>query len=210
MAKSTSMRIGLEPITLKESQMLDLKSLGRTIINILDMCSEGARIDFNVTTQTWVKRPTFHISRRNTAERSIYTTDIIYHYLAGGTRPHEIIATGKSQRRRETIRPKVRKTKKVKAKIIPPIVPVPQPEIEGGPRLAFFRTGFRPKSKVGKIASYKGKMANRDFVMPKKVNHPGTEARKWDRIIRDKWKKQLPVLTMRAIQTEVRRIRTKA
>jgi len=51
----------------------------------LDMAAEDIGIDFNVTTQTWKKRPTFLIEKLP-LERRIYTTDKIYKFISRGTR----------------------------------------------------------------------------------------------------------------------------
>lgn len=56
--------------------------------------------------------------------------------------------------------------------------------------LAFFATGFKPKSRVNYIASYKGKKANKNFRRPMSVMHPGTQARNFSIKIREKWQKE--------------------
>lgn len=56
--------------------------------------------------------------------------------------------------------------------------------------LAFFATGFKPKSRVNYIASYKGKKANKNFRRPMSVQHPGTQARNFSEKIRNKWEKE--------------------
>lgn len=55
--------------------------------------------------------------------------------------------------------------------------------------LAFFRTGFKPKSRVNYIASYKGQKATKNFTRPMSVMHPGTKARNFSVKIREKWQK---------------------
>ena len=64
------------------------------------------------------------------------------------------------------------------------------PMKEGGPLLAYFKTGFKPKSRVGYIASYNGVAANRNFRKRKLVHHPGTKARNFSKKIAEKWQKE--------------------
>jgi hypothetical protein len=73
------------------------------------------------------------------------------------------------------------------------------------PRMVFFAEGFKPKTKPGKIASYKGKTANRSLIMPTKVNHPGIQAREFSEVIKKKWMKEFPRLVARAIRAEALR-----
>lgn len=58
-----------------------------------------------------------------------------------------------------------------------------------GYRLRFYRSGFKPKSRVGYIDSYMGKQANKDLTFAKVVHHPGTEARNFSEKISKKWQK---------------------
>lgn len=71
-----------------------------------------------------------------------------------------------------------------------------------GKGLAFGAGGFRAKTRVGAIRSNKGSKGSPTIVRPK-VNHPGTEARKFDEAIAEKWQKQLPIAMQRAIDSEV-------
>lgn len=71
-----------------------------------------------------------------------------------------------------------------------------------GKRLAFGAAGFRPKTRVGAIRSNKGAKGSPIIVRPK-VNHPGTEARKFDEAIAEKWQKQLPIVMQRAVDSEM-------
>lgn len=71
---------------------------------------------------------------------------------------------------------------------------------KAGGRLRFFRTGFRPKSRVGWIGSNKGNSASKDETFAKSVHHPGTQARNFAKIIRIKWDKEWPRQLQRAIQ----------
>jgi hypothetical protein len=68
--------------------------------------------------------------------------------------------------------------------------------------LAFYATGFRPKSRVRYIGANKGQRANKDFRRPMVVHHPGTEAREYPQVIAEKWNKLLPGIFQRAIKAE--------
>lgn len=80
--------------------------------------------------------------------------------------------------------------------------PIPK-TIQPGKRLAYFKTGFKPKSRVGYIASYQGQKASRDFRRPKQVHHPGTKAREFSKKIRVKWEKEFAKLMRAAIKKAV-------
>jgi hypothetical protein len=69
--------------------------------------------------------------------------------------------------------------------------------------LAFYATGFRPKSRVRFIGSNKGQQANKDFRRPMVVHHPGTQAREYPEVIKEKWDQELPKIFQRAIDSEV-------
>lgn len=68
--------------------------------------------------------------------------------------------------------------------------------------LAFYATGFRPKTRVHQIVSYKGQAANRDFTRPQVVHHPGTEAREYPQVLKEKYAKLFPKTLQRAIDAE--------
>jgi hypothetical protein len=144
--------------------VIDPARLIRAIDNSLDMRAEDVRIDFQVTTQTWNKKPTFIIASKP-GERRIYTSNAIYLFVSGGTKPH-------------LIKPR------------------------NAPALAFFRTGFKPKTRVGYIGSNKGSVANKDFTKTQVVHHPGNDARDFDKVIAKKWKVLFPRLLQRAINAE--------
>jgi hypothetical protein len=74
---------------------------------------------------------------------------------------------------------------------------------KSGGRLAFNKTGFRPKSRPRYIGSNKGRQADKDFRRPAAVNHPGHTAREFPEAIVKKWEKQLPSIFQRAIDSEV-------
>lgn len=71
-----------------------------------------------------------------------------------------------------------------------------------GKALVFPGGGFRPKSRPRYIGSNKGSKGGAVIFRPV-VHHPGTEARKFDEAIAEKWQKQLPVVMQRAIDAEV-------
>ena len=78
-----------------------------------------------------------------------------------------------------------------------------RPRRRGG-RLAFFRTGFRAKTRVRYIGSNKGSPASSNFVRPESVMHPGFPAREFDIEIQKKWQKQLNKTLQRAIDAEIK------
>ncbi len=68
--------------------------------------------------------------------------------------------------------------------------------------LAFYRTGFRAKTRVRKIVSYKGQAANKDFTRPQVVRHPGIAAREYPQVLQEKYTKLFPKTLQRAIDAE--------
>jgi hypothetical protein len=70
----------------------------------------------------------------------------------------------------------------------------------GGPMLAYFKTGFKPKSRVMDIASYTGASANRNFRKSKLVHHPGTKARKFSKYIAKEWEKRFAKMVRAGIK----------
>lgn len=75
--------------------------------------------------------------------------------------------------------------------------------------LVFYQGGFRPKTRVRAIRSNVGRKADQvRRVVPKPipVHHPGTEAREFDLVIAEKWRKQFPQIMQRAINAEVARL----
>jgi hypothetical protein len=83
------MNIRVEAIVPK-NLMLDPKRLTLAVENALDLRAADVKVDFEVTTQTWNKRPDIHIATKP-GQRLIYTDNIIYKYVALGTRPHIIV-----------------------------------------------------------------------------------------------------------------------
>lgn len=72
---------------------LDPRRLGRAIENALDGAARAAKVDFEVTQQTWSEksRAAFEIVSRP-GERVVQTADRPYVFVTGGTRPHVIRA----------------------------------------------------------------------------------------------------------------------
>lgn len=71
-------------------------------------------------------------------------------------------------------------------------------------RLVFFRSGFRPKSRVGWIGSNQGARAGKDKTFAKMVHHPGTKARDYPKVIKKKWDQEWPRQLARAIRAAVK------
>lgn len=68
---------------------LDSNRITRAVENALTGAARAAKIDFDVTTQTWKNRPTFTI-QTFPGRRIISTDDLIYKFVDAGTKPHEI------------------------------------------------------------------------------------------------------------------------
>lgn len=63
-----------------------------------------------------------------------------------------------------------------------------RPKKRGG--MLHFRTGFKPKTKVGKLKSGRGKRGTH-HAAAKMVRHPGTQARLWRQVV---WRKRNRIL----------------
>ena len=68
-------------------------------------------------------------------------------------------------------------------------------------RHALMSKDFKPKTRTGYIGSNKGKGGV--VFISKKINLPGIVAREFDRVIQEKWQKQLPDILQRAIDAEI-------
>ena len=68
-------------------------------------------------------------------------------------------------------------------------------------RVLVFQAGGQAKTIPGTIASGTGGAGKSGLVFVKSVNHPGTEARKFDEAIADKWRKEYPTTMQRAIDS---------
>lgn len=77
-----------------DKPLISLPEMKRAIDNALTGTAKAIRVDFNVTTQTWKKRPTFSILIRGSSlpegQRIISTMNEIYAYVNYGTKPHTI------------------------------------------------------------------------------------------------------------------------
>jgi hypothetical protein len=69
--------------------------------------------------------------------------------------------------------------------------------------LAFYRTGFKAKTRVGYIDSYNGSTANKNMTYTKLVHHPGTAARNFTKKIYDKWAKQWGTRVRQALRNSI-------
>ncbi len=65
--------------------LLDPKRMARAIENALDGAAEAAKVDFEVTTQTWKHKPEFKI-RKSPGKRVISTDDKPFFFVTRGTR----------------------------------------------------------------------------------------------------------------------------
>lgn len=71
-------------------------------------------------------------------------------------------------------------------------------------RFLRFRSGYRPKTRPnGRIASYQGGRSGA-VVFARRVRHPGTSGRHFDKIIKRKWDKQFPIQLRRAVNAAIR------
>ena len=68
---------------------LNSDKMVRAIENSLTGAAHAAKIDFDVTTQTWKNRPQFTI-QTFPGRRIVSTDDLIYKFVDAGTKPHEI------------------------------------------------------------------------------------------------------------------------
>lgn len=69
-------------------------------------------------------------------------------------------------------------------------------------KVLHFQTPFRSKTVPRQIRSRKGATGKND-VFSRGVHHPGTEAREWDKVIAEKWGRQLGTIFQRAIDSEL-------
>lgn len=76
-------------VLIPEKLLFDAKKLTRAVENALDGAADAARVDFEVTTQTWVTQVSFDVTRR-VMERIVSTDSRIYGYVNDGTEPHII------------------------------------------------------------------------------------------------------------------------
>lgn len=70
-------------------------------------------------------------------------------------------------------------------------------------RRALMSPDFKPKTRSGFIGSNMGKGGV--VLISKKLNLPGIKAREFDKVIEEKWQKQLPEILQRAVDAAVAR-----
>jgi hypothetical protein len=63
----------------------------KAIVNAMNGAAKAAKVDFDVTTQTWNNRPVFTIVAPTPFERQVMTDNEIYGYVDEGTKPHIIV-----------------------------------------------------------------------------------------------------------------------
>lgn len=68
----------------------------RAIRAALDATAKQVKADYDKTVATWRNKPSFSIEAPADNERVIGTDDEIYGYVDDGTRPHVIVAHGKT------------------------------------------------------------------------------------------------------------------
>ena len=66
--------------------LFDVARLERVINNTLDAAALAVKADFGVTVQTWHRRPKFFIRTPKAGVRLIFTPNLIYRFVSGGTR----------------------------------------------------------------------------------------------------------------------------
>lgn len=76
-------------VILPKKNLLTAQQMARAVENALNQSAKAVQVDFEVTTQTWEHKPDFKI-QSSPGERTISTTDEIYGYVTGGTKPHVI------------------------------------------------------------------------------------------------------------------------
>lgn len=129
--------------------------------------AQAIKRDFEATVATWVRKPEFVIENTQYGA-NIYTTDKIYGYVSGGTRPHVIAA-------------------------------------KNAPTLAFNTSGFAPKTAPRIIGSKAGHAAGPPPAFPQQVQHPGTEAREFEKTIQKRSEKRYAQNVRHAIALENRK-----
>ena len=77
-------------VILPKRPIIDPRKMKQAIENTLTAQAKAIKVDFDVTTQTWNKRPTFTIKKPSEYVREIGTNDDIYAMLDAGTKPHTI------------------------------------------------------------------------------------------------------------------------
>jgi hypothetical protein len=124
------------------------------------------KADFEKTTATWSHKPLFTITELEGGTRyTVGTTDEIYKFVSGGTRPHIIRARN--------------------AKVLA------------------FKSAYQAKTRVRVIGSGPGGSSGEN-VYRREVQHPGTEARDFERTIQFESQRTIANNVQRAITQGVR------
>jgi hypothetical protein len=137
------------------------------MLNAMRLAATQIKKDFRKTTETWKHQPKFEDEISLTGPGpilTVFTEDEIYGYVSGGTRPHEIWAG-------------IYTGKSDKKQLS---------FVWGG------KGSYKAKTKPGVIGSSKGG-ATGSLTHRAYVQHPGTEARKFEETIqkkRQKWFKR--------------------
>lgn len=133
-----------------------VKALNAALTRALSETVALAKSDFERTTRTWTRKPTFVVVAPFIDGQDLSalagTDNVIYGYVVKGTRPHAIYP-----RRAQFLR---------------------------------FRGGYRAKTRIGVIGSRAGG-AFGATVYSRGVQHPGTQARKFDMVIAERRRKNL-------------------
>lgn len=69
--------------------LVNIAQLRNAVRNAQTAAAKGAKVDFDVTTQTWKSRPSFEIERRGN-DTAVFTANKIYLFIDEGTTPHVI------------------------------------------------------------------------------------------------------------------------
>lgn len=83
-----SLSVQLRPINIDLNLIPPGVDMKRVIENTLHGRAKDVKIDFDVTTQTWSKRPEFHIMKKSYKEFHVYTGSDVYFWLNDGTKRH--------------------------------------------------------------------------------------------------------------------------
>lgn len=81
-------------ITVPKGGLFDVSAVRREVRASLTAAARGAKVDFEVTQQTWEHKAKFR-TEGNQFTRRVFTEDAIYTYVDEGTRPHDIAPKNK-------------------------------------------------------------------------------------------------------------------
>lgn len=158
------MKVRIKRYNPKKRKGIDL---GKIIRHEKTAEAKDVKRDFEATVETWVEKPEFVIEE-TAYGANIYTTNEIYGYVSGGTRPHVI-------------------------------------RVKNAQTLRFNTSGFKAKTRPRVIKSYAGKAARPPTAFPLEVQHPGTEAREFEKTIQKRSEKRFKSKIEHRIALEVRK-----